>query len=110
MIDITKTEAVNVRALLTDRTEMHRQLETQFRMALPTDELRHAFSDPPEGTSGRAVLDAMREANDSLITIVIAALDESDDKTPSIRSTRFPKGAAFDDDFREPIPEGDDSD
>lgn len=110
-IDIKEVNVVNdLRALLEDRAALHRQLDTQFRMLLPTEKLREAFDNPPEGTSGRAVLDAMREANDSLITIVIAALDETDSKTPSKKPTRFPAGGVFDDDFREPKIEGDDSD
>ena len=97
-IDIKEASVVqDVRALLEDRTALHRQLTSQFLMALPTEKLQHAFSDPPEGTSSHAVLTAMREANDSLITIIIAALDESDGaKTPK-RPTRFQHGHAFDD-------------
>ena len=108
--DMKVDVVADVRALLDDRAALHRQLDTQFRMALPTEKLRHAFDNPPEGTSGAAVLAAMHDAHDALITIVMAALDMESDKTPSKKPTRFPSGGAFDDDFREPKIEGDGSD
>ncbi len=105
-INIKEASVVDdVRTLLEDRAALHQQLETQFRMALPTEKLQYAFTDPPEGTSGHAVLAAMREANDSLITICIAALDAGDKNETPKRPTRFRSGHAFDEDFREPEPE-----
>lgn len=105
-IDIKEASAVeDVRAILEDRAALHRQLTSQFLMALPTEKLRYAFDDPPENTSSHEVLKAMREANDSLITICIAALDTSGKGGAPQRPTRFRSGHAFDEDFREPEPE-----
>lgn len=95
----------DAREIFADRDKLQACLTQVFIATLPQDqELRNAFINPIAGTKASAVLDAMQEAHDSLITLVIAALEAADsDKTPSMRPTRYPAGSALDPDFREPI-------
>lgn len=96
------------------RREFLDKLEQQFIKTLPTEKLQHAFTNPPDGTQGRAVLDAMREANGHVLTIIAAAFmgerrksaESERERTSVVKElgdTLEDAGDDFDPDFREPV-------
>jgi len=90
------------------RSELRDAIEQKFLGHLPTDQLRDVFSDPPAGSSGEAVLTAVRSAVSDTLTMVAAAFLSSEEEIEKQAEVKVlgedlqdPDG--FDQDFREPV-------